>query len=303
MVLAEGGTAGPPTGHMIVAARSKTIEGPWENSPYNPIVRTQSNDERWWSKGHGTLVEDRAGKWWMVYHAYENGFYTLGRQTLLEPIEWTSRRLVPIGGRRSGRADREAGGGAGCRMALRSPTISRSRRMGVQWSFYTGDEADRERYRYENGALVLKAQGHRPGRQLAAVVRQRRSRLRDGGRDRRRSRRERGPAAVLQPPALRRPRLLGAEPASCTATAWIARRRKPAHLGQHVWHPPAQRSAHRHDRLQRRRQDVGALRSRRWRCRAITTTSPTISSTASRRSRGCPSARSAARRARRSSRA
>ena len=29
MVLAEGGTAGPPTGHMIVAARSKTIEGPW----------------------------------------------------------------------------------------------------------------------------------------------------------------------------------------------------------------------------------------------------------------------------------
>ena len=90
MVLAEGGTAGPPTGHMIVAARSKTIEGPWENSPYNPILRTQSKDERWWSKGHGTLVEDRAGKWWMVYHAYENGFYTLGRQTLLEPIEWTA---------------------------------------------------------------------------------------------------------------------------------------------------------------------------------------------------------------------
>ncbi len=61
MVLAEGGTAGPPTGHMIVAARSKTIEGPWENSPHNPIVRTRSLDERWWSKGHGTLIEDRAG--------------------------------------------------------------------------------------------------------------------------------------------------------------------------------------------------------------------------------------------------
>lgn len=89
MVLAEGGTAGPPTGHMIVAARSRTIEGSWENSPYNPVVRTQSSGERWWSKGHGTLVEDAAGKWWMVYHAYENGFYTLGRQTLLEPVEWT----------------------------------------------------------------------------------------------------------------------------------------------------------------------------------------------------------------------
>jgi beta-xylosidase len=30
MVLAEGGTAGPPTGHMIVAARAKTLEGPWD---------------------------------------------------------------------------------------------------------------------------------------------------------------------------------------------------------------------------------------------------------------------------------
>ncbi len=33
MVFAQGGTAGPPTGHMIVAARSASIDGPWENSP------------------------------------------------------------------------------------------------------------------------------------------------------------------------------------------------------------------------------------------------------------------------------
>lgn len=56
-VLAEGGTAGPPTSHMVIAARSKTIERPWENSPYNAIIRTTSPDERWWSKGHATLVE------------------------------------------------------------------------------------------------------------------------------------------------------------------------------------------------------------------------------------------------------
>ena len=90
MVLAEGGTAGPPTSHMVIAARSKTIEGPWENSPYNPIIRTLSADERWWSKGHATLVEGPDGKWYAVYHAYENGFYNLGRQTLLEPVEWTA---------------------------------------------------------------------------------------------------------------------------------------------------------------------------------------------------------------------
>ncbi len=90
MVSAEGGTAGPPTSHMVVAARSKSIHGPWENSPYNPIVHTYSADENWWSKGHGTLIDDVSGNWWIVYHAYEKGYYTLGRQTLIDPIEWTS---------------------------------------------------------------------------------------------------------------------------------------------------------------------------------------------------------------------
>ncbi|EKU89617.1 family 43 glycosylhydrolase [Bacteroides oleiciplenus] len=87
---AEGGTAGPATSHMVVSARSKNVMGPWENSPYNPIVHTYSADDKWWSKGHGTLVDDINGNWWIVYHAYAKDFHTLGRSTLIEPIEWTS---------------------------------------------------------------------------------------------------------------------------------------------------------------------------------------------------------------------
>ncbi|MBN2103421.1 family 43 glycosylhydrolase [bacterium] len=90
LTVAEGGTAGPVTGHMIVSARSETPFGPWENSPYNPIERTLDPSERWWSKGHGTLFEDANGDWWMLFHAYENGFYNMGRQTLLQPVEWTA---------------------------------------------------------------------------------------------------------------------------------------------------------------------------------------------------------------------
>lgn len=89
MTSAEGGTAGPATSHMVVAARSRSVYGPWENSPYNPIVHTYSADEEWWSKGHGSLVEGPDGQWWVIYHAYQNGAYALGRQTLIEPIEWT----------------------------------------------------------------------------------------------------------------------------------------------------------------------------------------------------------------------
>ncbi|MGF7043012.1 family 43 glycosylhydrolase [Mucilaginibacter lappiensis] len=90
LTVAEGGTAGPATSHMVVSARSKSPFGPWENSPYNPIIRTKGSSEKWWSKGHGTLFEDANRKWWMVFHAYEKGFYNMGRQTLLEPVEWTA---------------------------------------------------------------------------------------------------------------------------------------------------------------------------------------------------------------------
>lgn len=89
LTVAEGGTAGPVTGHMIISARSKSPLGPWENSPYNPIERTLSNSEQWWSKGHGTLFDDINGNWWMLFHGYENGHYNMGRQTLLQPVEWT----------------------------------------------------------------------------------------------------------------------------------------------------------------------------------------------------------------------
>jgi xylan 1,4-beta-xylosidase len=90
LTVAEGGTAGPPTSHMVVSARSRNVDGPWEYSPFNPIVHTASGEERWWSQGHGRLVDATDGSWWMTYHAYQNGYRSMGRQTLLVPVEWTA---------------------------------------------------------------------------------------------------------------------------------------------------------------------------------------------------------------------
>jgi beta-xylosidase len=161
MVLAEGGTAGPPTSHMVVAARSRTIEGPWENSPFNPVIRTGSAAERWWSKGHATLVEGPDARWYAVYHAYENGFYTLGRQTLLEPMTWTADGWFRTAGYDTARPIPTPGGPAVAHGFPFSDDFSKSR-MGVQWSFYAGDASDRDRYRYENGSLVLRAKATTP---------------------------------------------------------------------------------------------------------------------------------------------
>jgi beta-xylosidase len=162
MILAEGGTAGPPTGHMIVSARSTSIHGPWENSPYNPIARTLSAAERWWSKGHGTLVEGPDGRWYVVYHAYENGFMTLGRQTLLEPIEWTADGWVKLAGLDPARPIRKPADVPGARHGVAFSGDFEASRMGTQWSFYDGDRSDTERYRIEGGALVLKGEGSSP---------------------------------------------------------------------------------------------------------------------------------------------
>jgi xylan 1,4-beta-xylosidase len=89
LISALGGTSGPSTGHMAAVARSKSPEGPWENSPYNPLVHTYKADDRYVSKGHATLFEDGKGNWYAVYHAYENNHRPRGRNILLDAIEWT----------------------------------------------------------------------------------------------------------------------------------------------------------------------------------------------------------------------
>jgi xylan 1,4-beta-xylosidase len=166
MILAEGGTAGPATGHMVVVARSKSIHGPWENAPHNPIIRTLSPKEAWWSRGHATLVEgpavDGHVQWYMVYHAYENGYYNLGRQCLLEPIEWTDDGWFRAAGGDVSQplplpvANRAVAHG----MAL-SDDFSQDK-SGIQWGFYDPQPQHGQRYRIEAGALVIRGVGSTP---------------------------------------------------------------------------------------------------------------------------------------------
>jgi xylan 1,4-beta-xylosidase len=162
LVSAVGGTAGPPTGHMVTVSRSRSVHGPWEHDPGNPIARTGSADEPWWSRGHATVVEGPAGDWWMVSHAYEHGYRTLGRQVLLEPVEWTEdgwlraptsdlsaplRKPIDVPGQQHGGPLSDDFRGPG---------------LGSQWAFHAPapDELDRVRF---DGGLVLAGKGTSPG--------------------------------------------------------------------------------------------------------------------------------------------
>ena len=149
---AQGGTAGPATSHMIVSARSRSLEGPWENSPYNPIVRTKHRSETWWSKGHGTLVDTPEGNWFVVYHAYEKDFYTLGRQTLIEPIGWTTDGWFTAVNADDGAVHEASVAALPSEEAYR---LADSGRLGLHWHFFGGERLDD--YQIEDNQLVLKA--------------------------------------------------------------------------------------------------------------------------------------------------
>lgn len=159
---AEGGTAGPPTSHMVIVARSKSVHGPWENCPHNPIVHTASADEPWWSRGHGTMVEGPAGDWWMVYHGYENGYRTLGRQMLLEPMEWTVDGWPRAkGGDLSKPLKKPAGGKAvphGVEIA--GPFDEKS--LGARYTFFKPGPGYLDRVKFDAGAMILQSQGKDP---------------------------------------------------------------------------------------------------------------------------------------------
>ena len=142
IVSAVGGTGGPPTGHMVIAARSRSINGPWENCPHNPIVRTRSTEERWWSRGHATPVEGPAGRWYLVYHGYENGLRTLGRQTLLDPIKWTADGWFrATGGDLSDPLPMPTVGRALPHGLARSDGFSQPA-FGTRWRFYSSDPGE-----------------------------------------------------------------------------------------------------------------------------------------------------------------
>ncbi len=158
LTVAEGGTAGPATSHMVVSARSKSPAGPWTYSPFNPIAHTASSADRWMSVGHGRLVEAPDGSWWMTAHAYEQGFRGLGRQMLLLPVEWTPEGWfrVPSGVRAEQPIAMMAGDNGQQRAANLSDEFT-SPELSLQWQFWR--EFDRTRFQTGDGRLVLAARG------------------------------------------------------------------------------------------------------------------------------------------------
>ncbi|KAM0426571.1 hypothetical protein ACHAPT_008263 [Fusarium lateritium] len=102
LLIAEDGTHNT---HMITMARSRSIWGPYEPCPHNPVLTARGTDEYIQHTGHGDLFQDHDGQWWAVCLAVRKdvqGRYAMSRETFLTPAEWEGEwpsletvRLIP----------------------------------------------------------------------------------------------------------------------------------------------------------------------------------------------------------------
>ncbi|MFD0273624.1 glycoside hydrolase family 43 protein [Kitasatospora sp. NPDC127111] len=90
LMIAEGGTE---RGHAVSIARGTSPSGPFEPCPANPVLTHRGINSPIQNTGHADLVQAPDGSWWMVLLAVRPrggtpGWYVLGRETFLAPVEW-----------------------------------------------------------------------------------------------------------------------------------------------------------------------------------------------------------------------
>lgn len=91
LLIAEGGTE---YAHKVTIARSRSIDGPYEGNPANPILthctmNAQNNPIQ--GLGHGDFVQAADGSWWMTclgFRIQGGNHHLLGRETFLAPVSW-----------------------------------------------------------------------------------------------------------------------------------------------------------------------------------------------------------------------
>ncbi len=159
LLCAEGGTY---SGHMEVAARARSVWGPYESCPDNPIL-TNRNDttKQACCCGHADLFEDHLGNWWMVHLGVRPGVLSqsqMARETFLTPVTWKNG-WPSVQGRRA-------------RIVEEGPIFAEQK----PWPDFVDDftqktwpsdwifvrNPDEKRYVRENGTLSVLAAGSKP---------------------------------------------------------------------------------------------------------------------------------------------
>lgn len=90
LLMAEGGTG---YDHMVTMARAKSIWGPYEEDPGNPVLTSDmENPDALQRCGHADIVCTQKGEWYMVHLCGRppkgSGQCVLGRETAIQKMVW-----------------------------------------------------------------------------------------------------------------------------------------------------------------------------------------------------------------------
>ena len=102
LMVAEGGTG---QNHAVTMARSRDIKGPYEVHPENPVLTSrEKSDLELHKAGHASLVETQKGEWYLAHlcgrpvKGTRHYRCTLGRETALQQVEWSSDSWLRLAG-------------------------------------------------------------------------------------------------------------------------------------------------------------------------------------------------------------
>jgi xylan 1,4-beta-xylosidase len=89
----------PRCRYAVGVARSRSIFGPWKRDPDNPILRSNRS---WRCPGHAAAVTDRAGRVFLLYHAYRGPRTDpqAPRQLLMDAVGWSRDGWPSVNGGR-----------------------------------------------------------------------------------------------------------------------------------------------------------------------------------------------------------
>ena len=101
LLIAEGGTE---FGHGVTIARSRSVDGPYEPAPHNPILThfkqaTQTSPVQ--GTGHADIIQAHDGSWWIVclgFRTQGGNHHLMGRETFLAPVSWGERSWPVVNG-------------------------------------------------------------------------------------------------------------------------------------------------------------------------------------------------------------
>lgn len=159
LLFSDGGTL-PHEPSTISTLRARSIEGPWEADPANPVMFSTDSGARFEGPAHGTLIDTPSGEWYLGYHAHEPAYYTLGRQFLLEPVEWTADGWwKPTGGKVPSTSARAPSLPPAPRHLQQSDEFD-ARDLGLQWFFTCAPDVTGRAWslRERPGALRIRTQ-------------------------------------------------------------------------------------------------------------------------------------------------